>query len=149
MRLLSAVSIALLVVGGSAYAQDADMTKLEELRTTGRPRQQGDLDTVKLASAHREQAQSIDEKTDGLFQSWLVSICQGCGVDVQPRARAERAEDAPRRSVPMTTGAVDPGAGKPEGAKPAAAPDRRSAHTTVAADLSPGTVSALRRMPRQ
>ena len=154
MRLWSAVSIALLFVSGAALAQDDDMAKLDELRTTGKPRQQDDLNTYRLASAHREQARSIDEKTNGLFQSWLVSICQGCGVDVQPAAKEDRAEDAPPRSQPMTTGAVttgavDPDARRPEGAKPAVAPERRSVHATIAADLSPGAITSIRRMPRQ
>jgi len=59
---------------------------LDELRTSPKPVEQGDLNTFTLASAHRERAASMEEKTNGLWQSWLVSICQGCGSDRMPAA---------------------------------------------------------------
>ena len=137
MRPFSAFAIALLLVSGSAFAQDVDKARLEELKTVGRPKPQTDLDTVKLASAHREQAHSLDEKTNGLFQAWLVSICQGCGVDVKPPAKELKAEDTPSKTVPLTTGAIDPNARKPEDlrkpedTKQAIVPDRRPVHASI------------------
>ncbi|WP_246692893.1 hypothetical protein [Methylobacterium sp. WL64] len=49
--------------------------QLEELRTALAPRQQLELDTFALASAHREQVKSAAEKTDVVWQSWVVSVC--------------------------------------------------------------------------
>ena len=122
---------------------------LNELHAAPRPEQQGDLDTFKLASAHREQAKSVDEKTNGLFQSWVVSICQGCGVDVKPPAKELKAKDFPPRDVPMTTGAIDPGR-KAEASTQAAAPEvRKQSPITTAADLTPGNIDAIRQKPRR
>lgn len=149
MRMISALAIGILLVSVPVSAQDNTIAKLDELEATGKTKQQDDLDTLRLASAHREQAKSIDEKTNGLFQSWVVSICQGCGVDVKPPARELKAKDFPLRDVPMTTGGIDPGktAGAP---KQAAAPEpRKQPRTSVAADLSPENVDAIRQMPRQ
>ena len=53
--------------------------QLNELRTAPTPKQVNDLDTLQLASAHRDRAASVDEKTNGLWQSWTTSICEGCG----------------------------------------------------------------------
>ena len=130
-------------------AQDDTIAKLDEMEATGRPKQQDDLDTFKLASAHREQAKSLDEKTNGLFQSWVVSICQGCGVDTKSPAKELKAKDFPLRDVPMTTGAIDLGK-KAEAPKEAAAPEsRKQLRTSVATDLSPESIDAIRQMPRQ
>ena len=60
---------------------DAD---LDALHGVPAPRQQTDLDTVRLAAAQRENTASMQERTDGLWQSWRVSICKGCGVDESP-----------------------------------------------------------------
>ncbi|MCJ2067988.1 hypothetical protein MKK75_04050 [Methylobacterium sp. J-030] len=120
--------------------------RLEELQSAPQPKQQSDLDTVALASAHREQAKSVDEKTNGLWQSWVVSVCDGCG-DQKP-ARALKLEDWPNRNVPMTTGSVNPKA-------PATKVDHAEAkrvearhHHSLEADLSPENVDAIRRMPQ-
>jgi hypothetical protein len=114
--------------------------QLDELRTLAEPRQQSDLDTLPLASAHREQARSAQEKTDGLWQSWLVSVCDGCG-DQRP-ARALRLEDWPNRAA----------AGAPVVHDRKAVPTRVRAtdivpHRSLAADLSPENVTSIRRMP--
>jgi hypothetical protein len=114
--------------------------QLDELRTLAEPRQQSDLDTLPLASAHREQARSAQEKTDGLWQSWLVSVCDGCG-DQRP-ARALRLEDWPNRAA----------AGAPVVDYRKAVPTRVRAtdivpHRSLAADLSPENVTSIRRMP--
>ena len=127
-----------------AEAQKSDV-RLNELRALAAPAQQTDLDTVQLASAHRERAKSMEEKTDGLWQSWLVSVCQGCG-DQKP-VRALRYEDWPNRDVPLTPGPS--GAGRadardpaPQGASVAARP-----HTRLEADLSPANIDSIRRPP--
>ena len=120
--------------------------QLDELQTATEPKRQSDLDTVALASAHREQAKSADEKTNGLWQSWVVSICQGCG-DQKP-AKALKLEDWPKRNVPLTTGSVDPKA-------PAVKVDHAEAKRvqfrhegSLEADLSPENVDSIRRMPQ-
>ncbi len=110
------------------------------------PKQQSDLDTVALASAHRERAQSVEEKTTGLWQSWLVSVCNGCG-DQKP-AKALKTQDWPNRDGPAATGSVTqkpPVVAARHEAKPAAARPRGS----LEADLSPDTIDSIRRMPQQ
>ena len=120
--------------------------QLDELQTAAKPKQQSDLDTVALASAHREQAKSIEEKTNGLWQSWLGSVCDGCGN--QKQARALKLEDWPLRNVPLTTGSVDQTA-------PVAKVNHAEAkrvdvrhHGSLEADLSPENVGSIRRMPQ-
>ncbi|MCJ2122074.1 hypothetical protein [Methylobacterium sp. J-077] len=127
--------------GATASAAQAtpksDVT-LDELRTLATPRPQSDLDTLPLASAHREQARSAQEKTDGLWQSWLVSVCDGCG-DQKP-ARASRAEDWPKREA-----ATAPGDHRPSPIRVRAADS--PPHRSLAADLSPESIAGIRRMP--
>lgn len=121
--------------------------RLDELRTATEPKKQSDLDTFALASAHREQAESADERTNGLWQSWLVSVCDGCG-DQKP-AKALKLEDWPNRNVPLTTGSVDQ---KASSAKMHHAETKRAEvrhHGSLEADLSPENVAAIRRMPQQ
>jgi len=118
--------------------------RLDELRALAPPAQQSDLNTGELASAHRERAKSMEQKTDGLWQSWLVSVCDGCG-DQKP-ARAQRYEDWPDRTTPLPTNV--PGAGRA---------GRESGTMTVAArpsgrleaDLSPANVDTIRRPPQR
>ncbi|QGY04592.1 hypothetical protein MMSR116_23790 [Methylobacterium mesophilicum SR1.6/6] len=120
--------------------------RLDELRTPSEPKKQPDLDTFALASAHRERAESAQEKTNGLWQSWLVSVCDGCG-DQKP-AKALKLEDWPNRTAPLTTGSVDqktPAAKINHAeAKRIAVPHQRS----LEADLSPDIVDSIRRMPQ-
>lgn len=113
---------------------------------TGEPTQQSDLDTVALASAHRERAESVQEKTTGLWQSWLVSVCDGCG-DQKP-AKALKVEDWPYRDAPVTTGSISHTA-HPVAAHPDAKPPARRPRGTLEADLSPDNVDSIRRMPQQ
>jgi hypothetical protein len=68
MRLL-APAAALLFVMRPSFAQDSDNTRLRELEASAKPMQQTDLDTFKLAFAHRERAESMREKTNGLWKS--------------------------------------------------------------------------------
>lgn len=121
--------------------------RLDELRIATEPKKQSDLDTVALASAHREQAKSVEEKTNGLWQSWLVSVCDGCG-DQKP-AKALKVEDWPNRSVPMTTGSVDQKAPSAKAHHSEANRAEVHRHASLEADLSPENVDAIRRMPQQ
>ncbi|MFC6743588.1 hypothetical protein [Methylobacterium tardum] len=121
--------------------------QLDELRTATEPKKQSDLDTVALASAHREQAKSAEEKTNGLWQSWLVSVCDGCG-DQKP-AKALKVEDWPNRNVPMTTGSVDQKAPSVKAHHSEAKRAEVHHHGSLEADLSPENVDAIRRMPQQ
>ena len=113
---------------------------------TGESRQQSDLDTVALASAHRQRAETVQERTNGLWQSWLVSVCDGCG-DQKP-AKALKLEDWPLRAASATTGSIPhkalPVAARADGKPPAPRPRR-----TLEADLSPENVDSIRRMPQQ
>lgn len=121
--------------------------QLDELRTAAEPQKQSDLDTVALASAHREQAKSVEEKTNGLWQSWLVSVCDGCG-DQKP-AKALKLEDWPNRNVPMTTGSVDQKAPSTKAHHSEAKRAEVHHHGSLEADLSPENVDLIRRMPPQ
>ena len=155
-RILAAAigcAIALGGLPGPAHAQpdtNDGKTVLEELRTAPIPKPQSDLDTVQLASAHRERADSLQEKTNGLWQSWLVSICRGCGADQKP-AKPLRREDYPVRSVVPGTSTVSEAPkvdGEPQAAAPPAGkPEERKAHSSLTEDLSPANVSTIRRMP--
>ena len=120
--------------------------QLDELRAAGEPKKQSDLDTVALASANRERAESAQEKTNGLWQSWLVSVCDGCG-DQKP-ARAVRGEDWPLRSVPLTTGSIDKAGPEKKQHAEAKRTDTRP-RGALEANLSPENVGSIRRMPRQ
>jgi len=110
------------------------------------PKQQSDLDTVALASAHRERAQSVQEKTTGLWQSWVVSVCDGCG-DQKP-AKALRIEDWPTRASPAATGSIDHKA-LPVAARQDAKLAAPRPHGNLEADLSPENVDSIRRMPQR
>lgn len=147
MRYSCVLAMTFIAFAGPATAQSAAQTMLNELHAAPKPQQQDDLDTLKLASAHREQARSADEKTNGLFQSWVVSICEGCGVDLKP-AKELKAKDFPVRE-PSTTGSVEP-AVKAEAPRQDVLPEPpRQRHTGAAADLSPEGGDAIRRMPRR
>ena len=120
-------------------------TKLNELRAAPEPKQQPDIDTLQLASAHRERAESVEEKTNGLWQSWTISICEGCGNT--PSYRKTVADDFANRKRLIDEGSASATAreaprralrNKPEGY------GRR-----LYATLSPEAVGQIRRMPRQ
>lgn len=132
-----------LATGNSQPKSDV---RLDELRAAAEPKKQADLNTFELASAHREQAASAQEKTDGLWQSWLVSVCDGCG-DQKP-TKAHRLEDWPNRNAPLTTGSLDT---KNSPQRMGGAGTRRSEahHVAFEADLSPAHVDSIRRMPRR
>ena len=121
--------------------------QLDELRTATEPKKQSDLNTIALASAHRERAASVQEKTDGLWQSWVVSICDGCG-DQKP-ARLSRYEEWPRREVSLTTGSVDRKAPSEKVRQTEVKRAESRHHSSLEADLSPEKVDAIRRMLQQ
>jgi hypothetical protein len=130
----------------TASPQKRDV-RLDELRAGAEPKKQSDLNTFELASAHRERAESAQEKTNGLWQSWLVSVCEGCG-DQRP-AKAYRLEDWPSRGSPLTTGSVDK---KTASDKVRHSIVKRAVarhHGAFEADLSPEHVDSIRRMPQR
>jgi hypothetical protein len=110
------------------------------------PQQQSDLDTVALASAHRERANSVREKTSGLWQSWLVSVCEACG-DQKP-TRALSVGDWPSRYGPATTGSIT-GKTQPVAARHDAKAAAPRPHASLEADLSPDNIGSIRRMPQR
>ena len=150
MTIVSAIVLCGPTGPAKAQSEPDSRVALEELRAAPKPRQQSDLDTVELASAHRERAESVQEKTNGLWQSWLVSICQGCGADQKP-AKPLRRDDYPARSVVPGTGSVGDTtevAKPPAASLPAASPpERRKVHSSLTEDLSPANISSIRRMP--
>ncbi len=121
--------------------------RLDELRMTAEPQRQTDLDTVALASAPREQAKSMEEKTTGLWRSWLTSVCDGCG-DQKP-AKALKPEDWPMRDKLATTGSVDHKSAQDKVQPDAIKRVRFRSRDSLAADLSPENIGTIRRMPRE
>ncbi|TXN40493.1 hypothetical protein FV232_05140 [Methylobacterium sp. WL30] len=138
--------------GGVALAQSADSTvadktkndvQLNELRTAPTPKQVGDLDPVQLASAHRERAASVDEKTNGLWQSWTTSICEGCG-NTPPYQDTVRNDFANRKGLAGLKTEVNPGT-QQQAVSQKAQPEspKRGLYT----DLSNENIDQIRRMP--
>ena len=121
--------------------------QLKELQSAPLPKQQPDLDPVALASAHREEAKSMEEKTNGLWQSWLVSVCDECGN--QKPAKALKVEDWPSRDAPATTGSVDQKAPAAQASHTEAKRVEIRHHGSLEADLSPEKLNLIRRMPQQ
>ncbi|MCJ2081868.1 hypothetical protein [Methylobacterium sp. J-090] len=117
--------------------------RLDELRYAATPRQAKDLDTLKLASAQRQRAESVSEKTNGLWQSWIVSICEGCGNT--PPYKKTVGDDFANRKGRYVAGlegkVVEPQASAPRKALPVR--NWRSLY----ADLSTENISQIRRMP--
>ena len=145
----SAIIIAVLTcVAGPALAQSNDDARLNELQAAPEPAQQKDLDTFKLASAHRERAESQREKTNGLWQSWLVSICEGCGPERQPYFKRDRSQ-VTGKVAPNTVAVQKPAADAPKAAAAAAKPQKPKAAASLLANLSDHDVDQIRRMPRQ
>lgn len=121
-------------------------TKLGELRTMAPPQQQSDLNTLELASAHRERAKSMEEKTNGLWQSWLVSVCEGCGD--QKAIRSLQYEEWPDRNAPLSTGTAKKTSTESL-PQPGGATITRRPQGTLEANLSPDNVDTIRRMPQR
>jgi hypothetical protein len=81
-----------------------------------------------------------------LWQSWLVSICDGCG-DQKP-AKSLKLEDWPNREGPATTGSIDHKYQREMAHHDAKHVAARS-HGSLEADLSPENVDSIRRMPQR
>jgi hypothetical protein len=145
MRLLVAAT-SLIFVTSSLYAQEFDGARLKELEASTTPRQQTDLDTYKIASAHRERADSMREKTNGLWQSWLVSICEGCGPERQPYFRRGPTQFS-GKAAPKPAVGQNKSSSVPKTA--AIQPQKRSSVITVASDLSDSNIDQIRRAPSQ
>jgi hypothetical protein len=144
--------LAFVYLGSSALAQPSDTvlpdktsndTKLSELRAAPAPKQANDIDTLQLASAHRERAASIEEKTNGLWQSWTTSICEGCG-NTPSYEKTIRDDFANRK------GFAGPNAGS-EAAKPRQAAQQKvppqEYGQRLYTDLSTENIDQIRRMP--
>ena len=145
MRLLAAAATLIFVMGPS-FAQDDNNARLEELEASTKPSQQTDLDTFKLASAHREKAESMREKTNGLWQSRLVSICEGCGAERQPYFK-RRSSQVSEKAAPKP--AIVRGKSNDTPKIAAIQPQKRSRVITVASDLSDSSIDQIRRAPSQ
>lgn len=118
--------------------------KLNELRTAPIPKQVGDLDTLQLASAHRDRAASVDVKTNGLWQSWTTSICEGCR-NTPPYQDTVRNDFTNRKGLAGLNAEAGPG-------KPQANPQRsqpQPSKWSLYTDLSNENIDQIRRMPGQ
>ena len=125
-------AIVLLCLGctcATARAQTTGRTPIAPTTPTPVPRRADNLNTIELASAHRERARSVEEKTSGLWQSWLVSICDGC-VSLPPAKQHVQA--VARRDAELAS------------RRPSLHTEKRSAQT----DLSNRSLDAIRSMPR-
>ncbi|GJE25981.1 hypothetical protein [Methylobacterium organophilum] len=142
-----------------ALAQDGGKAALDRLKAAPVPSQQGDLDTMGLASAHRERAESIDQRTSGLWQSWLVSICEGCGPErhlYSDRDTQDFMRRQSRRAAEKGDAKPDGTAeGKPEGKArryvyfPPAGIVRVGASGSLYNDLSNHNIDQIRRDPNR
>jgi hypothetical protein len=141
------VSIALLsCLSSPILAQTEDNARLNELRTAPEPKQQKDLDTLQLASAHRERSESMQERTNGLWQSWTTSICEGCGGNTPSYRKTIQDDFANRKSfVGLSPGA--PAVAPDPSPRRAAAPARDGRQ--LYSDLSTENIDQIRRMPRR
>ena len=149
---LSIYILTFVCFGGSAIAQPADSVlpdktsndvQLNELRSAPIPNQVNNLDTLQLASAHRDRAASVDEKTNGLWQSWTTSICEGCG-NTPPYQDTVRNDFVNRKGLAGLKAEAAPGKQQqaaPQKAQPE--PSKRSLYT----DLSNENIDQIRRMP--
>ncbi|MCJ2005619.1 hypothetical protein [Methylobacterium sp. J-092] len=151
MRLMI-TALAFVCFGGAALSQPADSTSgdktkddvlLNELRTAPKPKQVGDLDPVQLASAHRERAASVAEKTNGLWQSWTTSICEGCG-STPPYQDTVRNDFANRKGLAGLKAGAEPGKQNQSAPRKAQSePAKQNLYT----DLSTENIDQIRRMP--
>ena len=151
MRLIFTI-LSYVCFGGIALAQPIDKkpadkagndVALSELRAAPIPKQVSNLDTLQLASAHRDRAASVDEKTNGLWQSWTTSICEGCG-NTPPYHDTVRNDFANRKGPAGLKAKA--GLGEQQQTvrqKALPEPSQRSLDT----DLSNESIDQIRRMP--
>ena len=163
MRLAAIVSLCSICIAVQANAQDDKSQNINpgvsvetnvDQKSAAKPepeiKQQADLDTFQLASAHRERAESMREKTNGLWQSWLVSVCEGCGPERTPyfKRHSQLSQKAPAKAAPTAT--VQQSA--PKVAEPKTVASRTAARRSVASiyeDLSDSRIDQIRRTPQQ
>ena len=147
--------LAFVCLGSSALAQSADNplpdktsndTKLNELRAATTPKQVQDLDTIQLASAHRERAASTDEKTNGLWQSWSVSICEGCG-NTPPYQDTIRNDFSNRKNIAGLKTEAEAVKPRQQAAQQKVRPEQTKRSLYV--NLSTENISQIRRMPER
>ena len=151
MRLI-VTAFAIVCFSAAALAQPADRAlpdktsndvQLNELRTAPTPKQVDDLDTMQLASAHRERAVSMDEKTNGLWQSWTTSVCRGCG-NTPPYQDTVRNDFTNRKGLAGLNAEAGPGKQQRSALqKVQPEPSKRNLYT----DLSNENIDQIRRMP--
>ena len=163
MRLLPILSLGLTCVSFYAGAQDETMRHLSppmrvegdgvqkpEARPETEIKKQTDLDTFQLASAHREQAESMRERTNGLWQSWLVSVCEGCGPERRPffKRRTQVSQKTPEKVAPGPTARqpVQKAVG-PKVVATRVVSSRKVA--SIYEDLSDSRIDQIRRAPAQ
>lgn len=153
MRFQTAL-LALISLGSPALAQSAppgrfgggqNDTLLNELRTAPVPKQAPDLDTMQLASAQRERAASMEEKTNGLWQSWTMSICEGCGDT--PSYKKTVSDNFANKKPRYATGSEGSALRRQALTSRSRTPDK--APHSLYADLSTENISQIRRMPGQ
>lgn len=116
---------------------------LNELRSAPRPKPATDIDTLRLASAQRERATSVEERTNGLWQSWLVSICEGCG-DTASYRKTVGDDFIKRKGLYL---ARSEGRALRRQALLASTRTPRGTGRSLYADLSPRNIGQIRRMP--
>lgn len=163
MRFIPILSLSLTCVSFCAYAQDAairhlgppihvesDAVQKPEAKPEPEIRKQTDLDTFQLASAHREQAESMREKTNGLWQSWLVSICEGCGPERTPyfKRRTQLGQNSSEKAAPVVASQQ----AAPKAVEPKAVASHATSRRNVASiyeDLSDSRIDQIRRTPAQ
>lgn len=75
--------LTLVFVSFSALAQSPLLADLDKLSMLPKPKPQLDLDTTRIVSIERTMAISAEERRSGLWQSWRVAVCNGCGVGNQ------------------------------------------------------------------
>lgn len=151
VAILSCVSFSCLAQTEAEFLEmrKSSRAALESLANAPKPKEQAALDTMKLASAHRERAESVEERTNGLWQSWLVSICEGCG----PQMLSYKQRGLGTTTVAANTG--NEAAPRTREAAPRtreAAPVRRVNSGKLAgmySDLSTENIDQIRRRPRQ
>ncbi|KAB1073859.1 hypothetical protein [Methylobacterium planeticum] len=146
---------ALICSTGPAFAQSQNATpsartfedaRLNVLRAAPEPKQAKDIDTLQLASAQRVRAASVQEKTEGLWQSWTTSICEGCGDTPSYRKTIEKDFSSRKSTAGTNPGAVSV-ASRQQPAPREAISEQYGRR--LYSDLSPETVGQIRRMPRQ
>ncbi len=122
-----------------------DDIRLNELRSAPAPKHAKDLDTLQLASAQRERVASVEEKTNGLWQSWLVSVCEGCGDT--PSYRKTVGDDFANRKARFLSSLKSNAVRARVDASRAQSPTKSG--RSLYADLSSENISRIRRMPGQ